>query len=88
MINQEGAGTRRSDRMKDIESVADEPAGLGLVSGRHVRLSGESARVGAPCAADGKPHVQVIRDGNLVKAIEVTCGCGQRIYLRCVAVTP
>ena len=56
-----------------------------IVPGQCVRLTGETARVTIPgqCNSAG-PSVELIRDGDVVRAIDVTCGCGQRIRLRCV----
>jgi hypothetical protein len=62
------------------------PEGSGRVfPGHQVRLSGEATRVGAPCTSPaGEPKVQLIREGDAVVAIDVTCPCGQRLRLRCV----
>ncbi|HZT79873.1 MAG TPA: hypothetical protein VFA26_06615 [Gemmataceae bacterium] len=56
-----------------------------VVPGRCVRLSGEAARVLVPGghAACAEPRVEVLREGDVIRAIDVTCPCGQRIRLRC-----
>lgn len=57
----------------------------GVVPAECVRMTGETARVTAsrPGAA-GKPVVELIRDGDTVRAIDVTCTCGRRIRLSCL----
>jgi hypothetical protein len=57
-----------------------------VIPGRLVRVSDESARVGAPgsSAPAGQPRVEMVREGDLLRAIDVVCGCGKRIRLRCV----
>lgn len=57
----------------------------GVVPARCVRMSGETARVkaarhGAAC----EPQVELIRDGDVIRVIDVTCVCGRRIRLSCV----
>jgi hypothetical protein len=72
--------------MNSLVHPGGEDCATNVVPGRLVRVSEEAARVGAPasCAEPGSPRVELIRDGELVKAIDVICGCGQRIRLRCV----
>jgi hypothetical protein len=56
-----------------------------VVPGHSVRLSGELARVGVPGkAGTASPRIQVIRAGDIVQAVEITCTCGEHIRLRCV----
>jgi hypothetical protein len=56
-----------------------------VVPGRCVQVSGETARVGVPGAANlSEPRVELIRQGDVIQAIDVTCTCGKRIRLRCV----
>jgi hypothetical protein len=67
------------------ERSGTEGSGRGVVPGHQVRLSGEATRVGAPCAGSvGEPKVNLVREGDTVVAIDVTCPCGQRLRLRCV----
>jgi hypothetical protein len=73
------------DKMPSDSYSKSEKSSRGVVSGHHVQVSGHSARVGAPSSiSEGKPHVQIVRDGDIVKFIEVTCSCGKRLRLRCV----
>lgn len=49
-----------------------------------VRVSKEAERVGAPSDESGpEPTVDLVKDGDAVSAIDVTCVCGQHIRLRC-----
>lgn len=49
-----------------------------------VKLSGESVRIGAPLPPPkGPPTVELIREGGLIRAIDVTCGCGEKIRILC-----
>lgn len=55
-----------------------------VVPGQRVRLSGEAARVVPPRPpGDCEPHVELVRDGGHVRAIDIRCACGKRIYLQC-----
>jgi hypothetical protein len=56
-----------------------------IVPGQCVRITGETTRVRIPgqCTSP-EPRVELIRNGELVEAIDVTCACGQRMRLRCV----
>lgn len=55
-----------------------------VVGGRHVCLADQPAAVGKPRPATAKaePTVEVIRDGTLVRAVEIVCPCGERIRVR------
>ncbi len=55
-----------------------------VVGGRHVCFVDEPAIVGRPRPAGDKPEpkIEVIREGNLVRAVEVVCPCGERIRVR------
>ena len=75
----------------------DRPgAATAVVSASHVRLINEAVRVGpaAEVAATttttaGRPgghgpaRVEVIREHDVVRAVEVICPCGERIVVRC-----
>jgi hypothetical protein len=65
-------------------SEGQAAAGGPVVRAAHVQVSGEAVRVGAPAAAaPGEPTVRVVRDGDTVQALDVTCACGERIRIRC-----
>jgi hypothetical protein len=64
--------------------VAEESDARAIVPGQRVRLSGETARISVPRRAGCRePVVELIRSGEKIRAIEISCGCGQRIRLRC-----
>jgi hypothetical protein len=72
--------------MERVERIEGEYVTRGVVPGRKVLVSDESARVVIPrpeapaCA----PQIELVRDGDVIQAIDVTCTCGQKIRLRCV----
>jgi hypothetical protein len=72
--------------MERVERIEGEYVNRGVVPGRKVLVSEESARVGVPRAdaAGCEPQIELVRDGDVIRAIDVTCTCGQRIRLRCV----
>jgi hypothetical protein len=66
----------------EINSAEDNQR---VVPGRSVRLSGELARVGVPGkSAAGAPRIHVVRAGDVVQLVEITCTCGEHIRLRCM----
>jgi hypothetical protein len=64
------------------ESADREGTSHSVISAPHVRMSGETARVGLPEPEGEGPHVHLIREGEVVTAVEVVCRCGERIRLR------
>ena len=59
-----------------------ERRGQPLLPGAHVHVSSDTAHV-AVGPQPGKAHLQLIQENGIVKAIEVTCSCGERILLHC-----
>lgn len=58
---------------------------LSVVPSPRVRVGETAVRVGPPRAGGTvEPHVELVREGGVVRAIDVTCACGQRFRLRCV----
>jgi hypothetical protein len=62
----------------------------GVVPGRKVTLEGGPAavviappRLHAPHAPAAVPQIELIREGDVIRAIEVTCTCGEKIRLHC-----
>ncbi len=57
-----------------------------VIPASHIRLSGEPLTVCAPGGHDAadEPRVNLIRDGDVIRAIEVVCTCGKRVVLNCV----
>ena len=72
--------------MNSTASIEGDQVGRGVIPGRLVRVSAETAPVGAPAPVGqaGQPHVEMIRDGDILRAIDVICACGKRMRLRCV----
>jgi hypothetical protein len=75
--------------MERIERIDGEYLNRGVVPGRKVLVEEGSASVMiVPPRSSSTPHactpqIQLIRDGNVIQAIDVTCTCGQKIRLRC-----
>jgi len=67
--------------------TGDVKPGGGVVSGNNIRLSAEPAavptsrQVAAPTKPE--PRIELIREGDVIQAIDVICSCGQRIRLKC-----
>ena len=69
-----------------MEHATSERGSLGraVIPGTQVRVSAEAARVEPPRhPGDCEPRIDLIRDGNQIRAIDIRCGCGKRIYLEC-----
>lgn len=55
-----------------------------VIPGKQVRLTGEATRVVPPRQpGDCEPRIDLIRDGGQIRAIDIRCACGKRIYLEC-----
>lgn len=57
-----------------------------VVIGRRVQVGSGAIRVGAPTPAKParqEPKIQLIREDGIIQAIDVTCGCGEKIRIRC-----
>jgi hypothetical protein len=71
--------------MQLSDPSASNHAGRNVVPSHRVHLTGEMARIGPPAQLPGfEPRVEIIREGDEVRAIDVTCPCGQRVRLQCV----
>lgn len=71
--------------MQPPDSCTSDHASRSVVPSHRIQVTGEMARVGAP----GQPltheaRVDLIREGDEIRAIDVTCPCGQRVRLQCV----
>lgn len=65
---------------------ADPPAAdpTAVVHAGCVKLSGDSVRVGAPQAQPkAEPRIELVREDGVVRAIDITCGCGEKIRVVC-----
>ena len=59
-------------------------AAYSVVPGNRVIQTGEKARIGNSDAHDSAHStVELVRDGDLVKAIDVTCSCGEKTRIWC-----
>jgi hypothetical protein len=60
-------------------------SGCLLVSADRVRVSEEAVLIGVPRAGEsrGEPKIQLVREGGVIRAIEVVCSCGELIRIRC-----
>lgn len=55
-----------------------------VVPSQCVRVSRETTRVSIPGHGSADvPRIELILEGEFIKAIDVTCTCGQRIRLSC-----
>ena len=61
-----------------------------IVPGHRVIQTNEVARIGGPHAqahahghSSSQPTVELVRDGDVVQAIDVTCSCGEKIRIWC-----
>lgn len=68
-----------------IRTDAAKTSPPGIIPGSHVHMLSEPARVGQPGhETHAEPIINIIRDGDTVRAIEVICTCGKRTVLSCV----
>lgn len=64
--------------------VSEKSASPAVLPAHRVVQTAEAARVGQPHRhAPGSPTIELIRDGDLVKAIDVTCSCGEKLRIWC-----
>jgi hypothetical protein len=71
--------------MQIPDPCTSDHASRTVVPSHRIQVTGEMARVGAPSQTLAhEPRVDVIREGDEVRAIDVTCPCGQRVRLQCV----
>jgi hypothetical protein len=63
----------------------NETATASVVTSARIRVADDPVRVGAPVVtlAHGEPKIQVVREDGVVRAIDVTCGCGEKVRIRC-----
>lgn len=68
----------------DYAGIERDTTNRALIPGSQVRLTGEPARVVPPRQpGDCEPQINLIRDGGQIRAIDIRCSCGKRIYLEC-----
>ena len=62
-----------------------------VISASRIRVGKDSAVIGLPRLGDkpkpekpAEPIVKLNRDGDVIRSIEVTCTCGEKIVINCV----
>jgi hypothetical protein len=71
--------------MESIIRDSPESQSRAVVPGQCVRVTTEAARVGVPRVGGGAdPHLEFVREGDVIQAIDITCICGHRIRIRCL----
>jgi hypothetical protein len=56
-----------------------------VIPASHIRLGAEPVALCVPgLQPSEQPQVNLIREGDVVRAIEIVCTCGKRIVLNCV----
>jgi hypothetical protein len=69
-----------------MDDTRPDPAAAApaVVTAERVRVAGEAVRIGAPARdRGGEPAVHLVREDGVIRAIDVTCRCGERIRIRC-----
>lgn len=70
----------------DREPSGSERAGA-VVSAHRIRLGDGPVRIGGPRApGESTPHeptISLVTEDGVVLAIDITCGCGEQIRIRC-----
>jgi len=64
---------------------ANTPGGRAVISAQRVRMADDAVHVAAP-HPDGtldEPKIQLVREDGVVRAIDVTCRCGEKIRIVC-----
>jgi hypothetical protein len=80
--------------MERVERIEGEYINRGVVPSRKVQLEEGPTSVmivpprAQPAAPACSPQIELIRDGDVIQAIDVTCTCGQKMRLRCVYEEP
>ena len=59
--------------------------GRAVVAAGRVRVSDEAVRIGEPNppGPHDEPQVKLVREDGVIRAIEITCRCGEVIRVRC-----
>jgi hypothetical protein len=74
--------------MNHVERIEGEFVNRGVVPGRKVLVEEGPTTVmiarPRPSAPACAPQVELVREGDVIQAIDVTCTCGEKIRLRCV----
>ncbi|HKI37322.1 MAG TPA: hypothetical protein VKA46_36045 [Gemmataceae bacterium] len=76
--------------MERMERLEGEYVTSSVVPGRKVLVGEGAAAVMIvpprlqPASPGCAPQIELVRDGEVIQAIDVTCSCGQKIRLRCL----
>lgn len=54
-----------------------------MIPRRRVHFAEQCVPVGAAQPRQREPQVELVRDGQMIKSIRVTCGCGETVVLDC-----
>jgi hypothetical protein len=62
-----------------------QPHAPAILAGSTVKVTGDTVRIGAPVShvRHAEPTIQLVREDGIVRAIDITCGCGERIRVVC-----
>ena len=54
-----------------------------MIPRRRVHLAEQCVPVGTVSGGSREPQVELIREGDVLRSIRVTCSCGQTVVLDC-----
>jgi hypothetical protein len=56
-----------------------------VITANRVRVVDDFVLVGSPRAALPRvePRIRLIKEGEIIRALDVICGCGERIRVKC-----
>ena len=62
-----------------------QPHAPAILTSSTVKITGDTVRIGAPVSHlhHAEPTIQLVREDGVVRAIDITCGCGERIRVVC-----
>ena len=66
----------------DLPSVLSR-CGQTVVPADRVQLGAEAARIPIPGQGSTEPQIELVEDGGVIRAIDVTCSCGGKIRIVC-----
>jgi hypothetical protein len=72
--------------MKREEELGPRELHRAVIPARLVSLAGQSQCVGAVPAGNAQgetPRIELVRENGVIRAIDITCGCGQRVRVLC-----
>lgn len=71
--------------MERVERSEGDPVHPAVVPGRKVLLEGgpKALMILPPRGPQCAPQIEVVRDGDVIQAIDVTCACGEKVRIVC-----